>query len=554
MMIEHVDLSSTASFIASLVCIALGTFAWFRYSGQGRAALDNKEKKSSYPPCPKERHWLFKHGAALAGDGVSSHDITFLGWMKKLQSKVVLFEIPFLGRFIVVGDAQVAKHVLQSRAKNGGVAFPKSPTYKSMIPLLGRKSILVVEGQEWSHQRRLFQPGFAPDYLRGTVTTMARKISRFLEILDAEDVARNQPTNMLARAVDLTADVIAQVAFGEDWGCPSSEDRHGGNESRAKMRDVIQLVQDDFRNPLNGLINPFYKWRVWRLSTSLDRDMARLVERRIASLRQSTNDGTKAPQNDILSLTLSGVLKANEEDRKKQAKDHIVPEAASFSNEDMECVTSQLKSFYFAGHDTTATTIAWAYWLLVKNLQVLQTAREEVEEHLGRAWVDAVSGTNQPHIEIPEESTTYENLQKCQYLDAIARETLRLYPPAASTRYPSDPRASYGGYKLGGSIVHLNFYAIQRDPDYWGPDANEFRPERFLGEAGRANLRSQHFLPFSRGSRDCIGKYFALLEAKIALAALIVRYDGTVVDDDEVYAARLTSIPGNGCQVKLSRR
>ena len=160
-------------------------------------------------------------------------------------------------------------------------------------------------------------------------------------------------------------------------------------------------------------------------------------------------------------------------------------------------------------------------------------------------------------------------------------------PPLSLLRYAVDPDAHFENYKLGDSIVHLNFYAIQRDPDVWGSsgDVEKFVPERFMGEEGRKLMNSFSFLPFSKGSRDCIGKYFALLETKIALAALITRYDGValaslllddedVVDDDddddendnanangdidihekEVYMARLTSIPKNGCKVKLSRR
>jgi len=267
------------------------------------------------------------------------------------------------------------------------------------------------------------------------------------------------------------------------------------------------------------------------------------------------------------------------------------------SPDDMENMTSQLKTFYFAGHDTTATTISWAYWLLVQHPDTLKKARDEVMDCLGQEWVDAVTTTPATATTIiPNNNNnsmaTYEKLQQCEYLDAVARETLRLYPPAASTRYAVDPDAHFENYKLGDSIVHLNFYAIQRDPDVWGSsgDVEKFVPERFMGEEGRKLMNSFSFLPFSKGSRDCIGKYFALLETKIALAALITRYDGValaslllddedVVDDDdddenenandnananangdidinekEVYMARLTSIPKNGCKVKLSRR
>ena len=106
---------------------------------------------------------------------------------------------------------------------------------------------------------------------------------------------------------------------------------------------------------------------------------------------------------------------------------------------------------------------------------------------------------------------------------------------------------------MGQSDVHVNFYAIQRDPDIWDKP-NDFLPERFMGESGQKRIASSGFLPFSKGSRDCIGKYFAMLEAKIALAALVCRYEATVVEQNEVYASRLTFIPLGGCKVHLQRR
>ncbi len=481
----------------------------------------------------------------MAGDGENSHDHTFLQWMKKLNSKVVSFEVPVMGRMVVVGDAALARHVLQSKSKSipSGSLFPKSPTYSNLVPLIGKKSIVAMEGPEWAHQRKAFNPGFSPDYLRGIVTTIAKKCDRFLEFCEKEDIANEQVTNMLARAIDLTSDVIAQVAFGEDWGYNSKEE-NGGTETLVTLRKLTDLIGITMKNPIRQL-DPILNWKISQVSVVLDRDMQNLVRRRIAAVKK---DETNAPQKDILSLTLSSVLAAN---KKEKASDLEVV----FSDDDMERMTSQLKTFYFAGHDTTATTIAWAYWSLLLNPESLKKARAEVLEHLGKDWVDAVvRGENYEQI-IPEESTTYENLQKCQFLDAVSRETLRLYPPASSTRYQADPDATFGNYKIGKAIVHLDFYAVQRDPDIWGEDANDFRPERFLGDEGRKKSNSFGFLPFSKGSRDCIGKYFALLETKIALAALITRYDGRVVDaDQEVFTAKITNVPKNGCKVKLARR
>jgi cytochrome P450 len=496
----------------------------------------------SYPPTPPTRHWLFGHAHAVDLTKTTNHDILFLHWMHDLKSKVVMFELPIVGRFIVVGDAAVARYVLSGN-------FRKSPTYRALLPLIGKKSLVTMEGGEWSAQRRIYNPGFSPDFLRGIVSTIVEKCDRLVAKCD-EDIGNGASTNMLAKAIDLTIDVIVSVAFGEDW-FETEDDVHKVNT----IRELTKLTGERMKEPLKQYLSFGHMWRTWRLSKALDRDMKCLVQRRLEKLCEldtASVASEMSKQKDILSLTLLRVLQSN------KAAPGELDSRKTFGPDDMEIITSQLKTFYFAGHDTTATTIAWAYWLLVQHPESLRRARDEVESSIG------------PHLR----DATYEKLQKCEYLDAVARETLRLYPPAATTRYVSmssdGPAASSakraissdssssnepnaGGYRLGDSIVHLNFYAIQRDPDVWEkPD--EFVPDRFLGEAGKNRIASSSFLPFSKGSRDCIGKYFALLEIKIALAVLVCRYDGDVVDTEEAYVAKLTSIPQGGCKVNLRRR
>ena len=458
--------------------------------------------------------------------------------MNRLKSKVVLFQLPVVGRLIVVGDAEVARYVLSQNNK-----FPKYPTYKTMFALIGRKSMVAAEGSEWASQRKLYNPGFSPDFLRGVVDTIIQKCNRFIDKCD-EDLAAGVSTDMLDRAIDLTVDVIVAVAFGEDWNVYDTSDDNEGLQTRNAMRDLTELLGIAQRNPLKRYFDPLHKWKTWRLSKALERNMQKLVKRRLAKFQLTEGKEDLKQQKDILSLSLSSVL------RSKETSQQAVG-AISITSDDMENMTSQLKTFYFAGHDTTATTIAWAYWLLLQHPESLTRAREEVVSALGKDWVQAAIEGN--GISNGLSSTTFEKLQQCEYLDAVARETLRLYPPAASTRYAPDSNANADGWRLGESIVHLNFYAIQRDPDLW-EKPNEFVPERFLGEDGRKRISSSGFLPFSKGSRDCIGKYFALLEAKIALATLICRYDGKIVDENEVYTTRLTSIPRGGCAVKLCLR
>ena len=526
--------------IISLVSLSLAlTTIWRRTKNVASVMAEESNKSGARdPPTPSDVgvacHWLYGHALALhPNPNVPrvSHDIIFLEWMNRLNSKVVSFQLPFIGRFIVVGDAEIARYVLSTSNK-----FPKSPTYKQILPLIGRKSMVAAEGSEWALQRKLYNPGFSPDFLRGVVDTIMHKCNRFINKCD-EDLAAGVPTDMLERAIDLTVDVIVAVAFGEDWNVYDASDDNEGLQTRNTMRDLTELLGITQRNPLKRYFDPLHTWKTWRLSQMLERNMQKLVKRRLAKFQLAEGKEDLKQQKDILSLTLSSVLRSKKTSQQAGG-------AISITSDDMENMTSQLKTFYFAGHDTTATTIAWAYWLLLQHPDSLAHAREEVVSALGEDWAQAAIGGEELS------STTFEKLQQCEYLDAVARECLRLYPPAASTRYAIDPNATADGWRLGKSIVHLNFYAIQRDPDLWEkPD--EFVPERFLGEDGRKRVSSSGFLPFSKGSRDCIGKYFALLEAKIALAALICRYDGNVVDEKEVYTTRLTSIPMGGCAVNL---
>ena len=189
------------------------------------------------------------------------------------------------------------------------------------------------------------------------------------------------------------------------------------------------------KSPLKRYFDLMHIWQTYRLSRALDHDMKELVRKRLdefnssssntttSSTSTSSSDMIPSEQKDILSLTLLRVLQSNEKKMTNSSKNEndIVSCIKLFDHEDMENVTSQLKTFYFAGHDTTATTIAWAYWLLIQHPEELDRARLDVATHVGPFLRDY----------------TYERLQKCDFLDAVARETLRLYPPAASTRYVS---------------------------------------------------------------------------------------------------------------------
>ncbi|XP_030512772.1 cytochrome P450 CYP82D47-like [Rhodamnia argentea] len=163
------------------------------------------------------------------------------------------------------------------------------------------------------------------------------------------------------------------------------------------------------------------------------------------------------------------------------------------------------------GTDTTAVTLTWALSLLLNNRHVLKQAQLELESHIGR-----------------ERQVTESDIKNLVYLQAIVKETLRLYPAAPlSVPHESAEDCTIGGYHVpAGTRLLLNISKLHRDPRAW-PDPLEFRPERFLTTHKDLDVRGQNFeyLPFGSGRRMCPGVTFALQVLHIALATLLHSFD-----------------------------
>nr|UTS77785.1 cytochrome P450 867E38 [Ginkgo biloba] len=170
-----------------------------------------------------------------------------------------------------------------------------------------------------------------------------------------------------------------------------------------------------------------------------------------------------------------------------------------------------------AGTDTSATTIEWALSSLLKQPHILKRAQEELDTHVGRDRV-------------VEES----DLPKLEYVQAIVKETLRLYPPGPLLiAHEAMEPCTVGGYHIPvGTMVMVNVWAIHRDPSVWDKPL-EFWPERFLLNR-EIDVKGQHFefIPFGSGRRGCPGINLALRVVQFALATLLHSFDWKSVEDD----------------------
>ena len=296
-----------------LWCTAAATpVAWWIYRYATRP-----KPKLPYPPGPPG-HWLW--GNALQLPDVrngEAFDIKFLEWTYE-YGPIFTVKLPFIGRMIVVGDVDAAKHILIT--KN----YPKSWTYKFFQPLIGERSIVTTHGDTWKKQRKAFNPGFAPLFLKDMINIMSEKMERFLQCID-QDVAGKKETNMLERSQTFTSDVIVQIAFGEDWGGDKP------HPARLWETELMELVVIGFE-PFEYLFGFRRKRRIRELQRLLDEEMFAILDRRLQSSSQEAN---------ICSMAI----------------DQLKGPDGTLTDDDKITVTHQLKTFYFAGHDTTATTM-----------------------------------------------------------------------------------------------------------------------------------------------------------------------------------------------------
>ena len=232
-------------------------------------------------------------------------------------------------------------------------------------------------------------------------------------------------------------------------------------------------------------------------------------------------------------------------DRKEKRVDvdilSVALESGGFSEEGL---VNQMMTFLAAGHETTATTMTWAMYLLCKHPEVQTRLRDEVRSNLPSVGDDTLSITS-------------EQLDKLTYLHAICNETLRLYAPVPGTlREAAHATSILGHYVPAGTKILLSPWAVNTSTTLWGPDATEFKPERWLGP-GRANTggatSNYAFLTFLHGPRSCIGQAFAKAEFACLLAAAVGRFEWALEDENRKIEIKggVTARPAGGLPVRM---
>ena len=346
---------------------------------------------------------------------------------------------------------------------------------------LGEHSVLLLEPPEHLTRRKMLLPPFHGERVRSYARLMEQLVAAELDRVKVGETIAVQP---IAQA--LTLDVILQAVLGV---------------SDVAMRQRLRRIFDSLITPLSNLV-PYLpqlarrsRWNplsapYWRLKDELDG----LLFEHIAATRA---DPSLAERDDILAM----MVLARDEDG---------------DGLDDEQLRDELITLITAGHETTATAIAWGVELLVHNPAVAARAREGDDE----------------------------------YLDALTKEVLRIRSPVplGGARHALEP-FPIGSWTIPPEVLILvDAYAIHHDPEIY-PHPEEFRPERFL-EAPPADYA---FLPFGGGAHRCLGGALALLEIKVVLRELLMRLDLAPTSPAIAREGRrgVTLAPRGGARVKV---
>ena len=364
-------------------------------------------------------------------------------------------------------------------------------------PILGKYSLLLLDGREHLRERRLLQPPFHGDRMLAYGVVMRDIAARAVE---RWPIGRPFPLHPEMQGV--TLDVILRTVFGLDEG-PAKRDLRGALLELLNLGSNPQLVLAAQEGIGNGA-GP-----AARFFAARDR-VDRLLFAEIATRRQTDVTG----RSDILSL----LVQATYEDGR------LLEDQA---------LRDELMTMLVAGHETTATALVWAVSHVL--------GHQEVRTRL----LDELAGASSAPLD-PERTIRLE------YLDAVCRETLRLTPiiPLVGRRLMRPMQI--GGADLPAGVVAAPcVYLAHRRPERW-PEPERFRPERFL----ETKPTPYEFLPFGGGVRRCLGMAFALVEMKIVLAEVLSRLELRTAPGYQVRVVRrsVTLAPSEGMPVVVTQR
>lgn len=370
---------------------------------------------------------------------------------------------------------------------------------KILQPLAGKHSVLMLDRNRHKWRRQIVMPAFHGERIK----VYGQQIFDITEKVFAQ-LPINQP--FLARDIvqEISIQVILKTVFGVYEG-----------EHFQQLRKLLVSVLDLFNSALTScvLLFPVLQqdlgaWSPWGRFIRLKQQIDELLYAEIARCREQAN----SERIDILSMLISAKDEAGEQMTDAELHDELI-------------------TLLLAGHETTATSIAWALYWIHHQPEVLEKLLEELQT-IGD-WSDSMS------------------IARLPYLTAVCNETLRICPPVMLTfpRVVQEPVELLGHCLETGTVVAGCIYLTHHREDLY-PESQKFKPERFL----ERQFSPFEFMPFGGGARVCIGQALGVFEIKLVLAKILSSYQLALGDrrPEKLGRRTISLAPANGVKMVIT--
>ena len=469
-------------------------------------------------PGPECGFWIGQFLTVFREPFLQPHKI----WWKEIvgYDAPVMRYSKFLGdNMIVVLDPEIIKDILMAPVTKNNARFYK-PYVKGPLTAIIGNGLVTLEGEEWMQHRRLIQPAFSLSFLKDALgECVPEKVAAFLQYWI--DAGSDHEIDVSLHLSALTLDVIGEAGFSyncngladmKSWAAEAvkmQEKVKGGESTSPQLSDPLitsmnALLTPDIRRLILyilglGKLDPIFNTKTIRVQSAMNNTIDNIIAMAKQKQQQQSNTGESSGKVES-TKSLLALLLQNEQDSDSTGGDSKKPAVLS----DLE-LRDEIKTFLFAGHETTSTWCTWAMFALAKYPDVQEKLYQDVMLHAPKDIIDNIS---------------LDQVDSMEYLAVFLQEVLRLYPPVGLTLRNNRYEEKIAGYTIPkDTTLCVPVHLMHRHPKYW-EDPELFSPERWMKCGGMDN-RGFTFLPFGAGGHNCIGYRFATYEAKLIMAHMV---------------------------------
>ena len=417
-------------------------------------------------------------------------------FQKKYSQKygdIFTMQLSGIGFSVIISNPKAIQELFSQDSK-----FDIGRANELAEPLIGKNSLMMMDGDRHRRERKLLMPAFHGE----TIQVYAKQIVDITENIAGKwQVGESFIVRSTMQKISL--EIILQVVFGLSEG-----KRY--EQLKPLLTDWLDMTDSPLRSSmlfLKFLQKDWGNWTPWGKMRQRQRQVYDLLQAEIEEKR-TKKDRTG---NDVLSLMMA----VRDENGQAMSDDELKDE---------------LLTMLFAGHETTATTLSWAFYQIYQNPNIIEKLQIELEN-------------------LAENPNPLE-IAKLPYLSAICQETLRMYPvlPVLFPRIAKSP-IKIAGIEFDAETTFMpSVYLVHYREDLY-PEPEKFKPERFIEKQYSAS----EYFPFGGGSRRCLGYALAQLEMKLVLATVISKYQLACVEDKPVKIQRrgFTLAPTGGVNMVM---